>query len=115
MQPPPLAVIAHDKRHSTSVQVHAATSERSKSFSRYAAHLSPFFFNPLPYSAFGAACVVGGCVSFLFEASETRMPRLRNFDTEPPPSYCYELQPEHRLEGIANARIAADLHVRPVS
>jgi hypothetical protein len=51
----------------------------------------------------------------LFEASETRMPRLRNFDTEPPPSYCYELQPEHRLEGIANARIAADLHVRPVS
>src|ERR1700722_6374828 len=45
--------------------------------------------------------------------SETRMPRLRNFDTEPPSSYRYELQPDHRLESIANARTAADLHVRP--
>jgi hypothetical protein len=26
------------------------------------------------------------------------MPRLRNFDIEPPSSYCYELQPDHRLE-----------------
>jgi hypothetical protein len=41
------------------------------------------------------------------------MPRLRNFDTEPPSSYRYELQPDHRLESIANARTAADLHVRP--
>jgi hypothetical protein len=38
---------------------------------------------------------------------------LRNFDTEPPLSYCYELQPEHRLESVANAHTAADLHVRP--
>jgi hypothetical protein len=43
------------------------------------------------------------------------LPRLRNFDTKPPSSYCYELQPEHRLESVANAHTAADLHVRPVS
>ena len=41
------------------------------------------------------------------------MPRLRNFDTKLPFSYCYELQPEHRLESVANAHTAADLHVRP--
>jgi hypothetical protein len=43
------------------------------------------------------------------------MPHLRNFDTEPPPSYCYEFQPDNRLESVANAHTAADLHVRPVS
>jgi hypothetical protein len=43
------------------------------------------------------------------------MSRLRNFDTEPPSSYCYELHPDNRLESVANAHTAADLHVRPVS
>jgi hypothetical protein len=43
------------------------------------------------------------------------MPRLRNFDTEPPSSYCYEFQSDNRLESVANAHTAADLHVRPVS
>jgi hypothetical protein len=42
------------------------------------------------------------------------MSRLRNFDTEPPSSYCYELYPDNRLESVANAHTAADLHVRPV-
>jgi hypothetical protein len=97
------------------VQIQSATSEQSKLFSRYAAHLSPYIVNPLRCSAFGAAVVVGWRVSLLFEASETRMPRLRNFDTEPPSSYCYEAQPEHRLKSVANAHTAADLHVRPVS
>jgi hypothetical protein len=27
-------------------------------------------------------------------------------------SYCYELQPDHRWESVANVPIAADLHVR---
>src|ERR1700739_1306675 len=40
-------------------------------------------------------------------------PRPRNFDTEPPCSYCYEFQPDHNDENIANAHTAADLHVRP--
>lgn len=39
--------------------------------------------------------------------------RVRNFDTAPLFSYCYELQPDHRWEGAANALIAADLRVRP--
>jgi hypothetical protein len=42
------------------------------------------------------------------------MPRLRNFDTEPHSSYCYEVVPDNRLESVANAHTAADLHVRPV-
>jgi hypothetical protein len=41
------------------------------------------------------------------------MPRLRNFDTEPPSSYCYEFRSDNRLESVANAHTAADLHVRP--
>ena len=43
------------------------------------------------------------------------MPRLRNFDTKPPPPYCYEFRSDNRLESVANAHTAADLHVRPVS
>jgi hypothetical protein len=54
-------------------------------------------------------------VSLLFDANETRTSRLRNFDTEPPYSYCYEFRPDNRLESVANAHTAADLHVRPVS
>ena len=41
------------------------------------------------------------------------MPRLRNFDTEPRYSYCYEFRSDNRLESVANAHTAADLHVRP--
>jgi len=29
--------------------------------------------------------------------------------------YCYEVEPDNRLESVANAHTAADLHVRPVS
>ena len=43
------------------------------------------------------------------------MPHLRYFDTEPPPSYYYEFRCDNRLESVANAHTAADLHVRPVS
>jgi hypothetical protein len=43
------------------------------------------------------------------------MPRLRNFDTEPRSSYYYEITSDNRLESVANAHTAADLHVRPVS
>ena len=42
----------------------------------------------------------------------TRTPRLRNLDTEQPLSYCYELPTQLRLESVANAHTAADLHVR---
>ena len=35
-----------------------------------------------------------------------------NSDTEQPLSYCYELSTQLRLESVANAHTAADLHVR---
>jgi hypothetical protein len=54
-------------------------------------------------------------VSLLLEANGTRMPRLRNFDTKPHSPYCYEVELDNRLESVANAHTAADLHVRPVS
>ncbi len=43
------------------------------------------------------------------------MLHLRNFDTEPHSSHCYEVYSDNRLESVANAHTAADLHVRPVS
>ena len=39
-------------------------------------------------------------------------PRPRNFDTEPPSSYCYELQSDRRWESVANVHAAAGLRVR---
>jgi hypothetical protein len=72
----------------------------------------PAHFNPSAYFAFDAV-VAGWCVSLLFETNETRVPRLRNFDTDLPSSYCYEFQSDNRLESVANAHTAADLHVRP--
>src|SRR5215212_6165475 len=39
---------------------------------------------------------------------------LENFDTQPHSSYCYEIESDNRLESVANAHTAADLHVRPV-
>jgi hypothetical protein len=58
---------------------------------------------------------VGCCVLLLFEANEARMPRLRNFDTALPSPYRHEVESDNRLESVANAHTAADLHVRPVS
>ena len=43
------------------------------------------------------------------------MSALRNFDTEPHSPYRYEAYSDNRLESVANAHTAADLHVRPVS
>jgi hypothetical protein len=42
------------------------------------------------------------------------MPPLEKFDTELPSSYCYEFRSDNRLESVANAHTAADLHVHPV-
>ena len=38
---------------------------------------------------------------------------LRNFDTELRYPYYYRPEPNDRLESVANAHTAADLHVRP--
>jgi hypothetical protein len=66
---------------------------------------------PIPLViTFGAAVAAGRCVSLFLRGLK---PRVRNFDTEPPSSYRYELQLHHRLESVANAHTAADLRVRP--
>ena len=73
-------------------------------------------FSPFVLSAsFACACRLASLVFLLLNANRTRMPRLRNFDTEPHSPYCYEGYSDKRLESVANAHTAADLHVRPVS
>jgi hypothetical protein len=76
--------------------------------------VQPVRSNTFACFAFGVVAA-GWFVSLLFGASGTPMPRLRNFDTEPPSSYCYEFQPDNRLKSVANAHTAADLRIRPVS
>jgi hypothetical protein len=113
MQPPHPTVIEHGKlsshvcfkfsRQRPNIKNRSAATplRLAHSFTRPGASL------PLPPG--------GWCASLLFEANETRMPRLRNFDTKPHSSYRYEVKPDNRLESVANAHTAADLHVRPVS
>jgi hypothetical protein len=53
--------------------------------------------------------------SSLLQRGRSKKPRLRRFDTELPSSHRYEVRFDNHLESVANARTAADLHVRPVS
>src|SRR3981189_2188992 len=107
MKPPPLAAIAHGKCHSTRVSNSVSDAWTSNPRDVTPPHQ--------PRRCASGALAVGWCVSLLFKASVTRMPRLRNFDTRPPSSYCYEFRSDNRLESVANVHTAADLHVRPVS
>ena len=52
-------------------------------------------------------------ISLVRSERDTDALALRNFDTEPHSSHCYEVYPDNRLESVANAHTAADLHVRP--
>jgi hypothetical protein len=65
------------------------------------------------------AFAFGGCrwsSAYLSCSNRTgQASRLRNFDTEPLYPYRYEPRTDNRLESVANAHTAADLHVRPVS
>ena len=49
----------------------------------------------------------------LFKKTKRRGFALRNFDAELPYPYRYGLKLNDRLESVANAHTAADLHVRP--
>jgi hypothetical protein len=98
-------------------QIQSIATKHKKSFSRLAAaSFSPFVIarpltRPLASPSRDCCCLY---VFLLFKASEATMPHLRNFDTKPPSSYCYEFRCDNRLESVANAHTAADLHVRPV-
>src|SRR5579872_4142184 len=106
MQPPPLAVNNRQVVIPGVIQIQPATSEPLGRCIR------PFLL-PAAYIAFG---VVRMAV-FLSCSKPTRheCPALRNFDTEPQSSYRYEVRSDNRLESVANAHTAADLHVRPAS
>jgi len=82
-------------------------------FRRYAIPLRPLI--PTRSRASPSVRSVARCVFLLFEANGTRTSRLRNFDTEPRYPYCYGFESDNRLESVANAHTAADLHVRPES
>jgi hypothetical protein len=113
MQPPPPTVIAHGKLSSHVCFKFNRPPPNIKIAQSLRRFTQPVCSNPSACSAFGA--LLGGrCVSLLFEANETRMPRLRNFDTELPSPYCYGYRSDNRLESVANAHTAADLHVHPV-
>ena len=106
-------MIAHGKLSFPAILKFDRRRLKLNSFSRYAPPLRPHI---LTHSRAWPSALSGGWyVSLLFETNETRAPRLRNFDTDPPSSYCYEFQSDNRLESVANAHTAADLHVRPVS
>jgi hypothetical protein len=66
---------------------------RNQTVQRSARHLNPSIINP--FTAPPPALRLSLAERYLScSRSETRMSRLRNFDTEPPSSYCYELQPK---------------------
>jgi hypothetical protein len=110
MRPPPLAVIAHGKLSFPSMlQIQSASPERQIVQSR------PRLIQPVPTRSPASPSVRLRVVcAYLSCWSETRTPRLRNFDTELPSPYCYRFSSDNRLESVANAHTAADLHVRPV-
>jgi hypothetical protein len=68
-----------------------------------------------PFGCFALRFPAGLFRTSLVQRAEHECPALRNFDTEPHSSYCYEVYSDNRLESVANAHTAADLHVRPVS
>ena len=104
-------MITPGKCHSSYFKIRSATPE-TQIVQPLRHSVQPAHSNPFTCFAFDAV-VAGWRVSLLFEANETRVPRLRNFDTVPLSSYFYEFKPDNRLESVANAHTAADLHVRP--
>lgn len=57
-------------------------------------------------------CFVGEHLIPLIRSALNMSATPGNLDTEQPLSYCYELPTQLRLESVANAHTAADLHVR---
>ena len=112
MQPPPLTAIAHGKLSSPVYFKFSRVAEQ-KIVQPLAASFNPSVLTrPLSASPSRSPDVC----AYLSCSTRTRHePRLRNFDTELPSSYCYEFRSDNRLESVANAHTAADLHVRPVS
>src|SRR5580704_11479345 len=114
MQPPHPAAIARSKLSSHVCFKFSRPRPNRNRSAVTPPHPHPSVFTR-PLASPSLRCSDGRCGSLLFEARKTRTPRLRNFDTEPYSSYCYEVELDNRLESVANAHTAADLRVRPVS
>jgi hypothetical protein len=113
MQPPPPTVIAHGKlsfhvwfkfnRPRPNIKI-------AQSLRRF---VQPVRSNPSTCFAFGAL------LGWLVRISLVRCERDTNASPEKfrhrtPSPYCYEFRSDNRLESVANAHTAADLHVHPV-
>lgn len=76
-------------------------------------YLKSVFFNTFASCAFPSLRLpVAHRVPHLPCSKRNVAPTPGNSDTEQPSSYCYELPTQLRLESVANAHTAADLHVR---
>lgn len=111
IKPPPLAAVARGKVSVWmlfKVRLRRLTSNSLRSHSRVSlpARLPAILRRPP-----SPAC--DRSVRISFQASHDG--ELRNFDTEQPFPYCYGLQPDQSLEGVANQKTVADLKVRPGS
>ena len=85
-----------DRRAAAYLSLSSSTrsrSPRSQSLHRRQASYFPCLIHPVRISLYASATP-------------------GNSDTEQPLSYCYELPTQLRLESVANAHTAADLHVR---
>jgi hypothetical protein len=112
MQPPPLAATKHGK---LSFHVCFNFSRRRPEFKivqSFRRVPQPAFITRLLLRPQCASRLAGAYLSCSKRARQTS--RLRNFDTVPPSSYCYEFRSDNRLESVANVHTAADLHARPV-
>ena len=119
MQPPHPAMIAHSKLsyHVCFKFSRSRSNIKNRSVASPPRRLARSYNTPtnMPtYASPSRDCCLAVRIS-LIQSERGTMPHLRNFDTKPPPSYCYELRCDNRLESVANAHTAADLHVRPVS
>jgi hypothetical protein len=109
MLPPPLAALGHGKSSFQIFKFDRRRLQRLKSSSRYATRSARLtqVHRPLRFPR------RFGCFVSLFLKRQSTNASLRNFDTELHYPYCYRPEPYDRWESVANARTAADLHVRP--
>ena len=112
MQPPHLAMITHGKLSSHHLsQIQPPTPEH---YNVQCLYCLTQIDRLLPTLLRVPLRVRFSSPHFHFSKTRRQMSRLRKFDTEPQSSNCYEVEPDNRLESVANAHTAADLHVRPV-
>jgi hypothetical protein len=108
MQPPRLTVIAHGKLSSYVVTIQLASGPRPPPCRTVQPR------STLP-SRSGCFPNSGRCLMPSLPLAKHECLAFRNSTQLHRCPYCYRLPSDNRLESVANAHTAADLHVRPVS